>query len=100
MKVQLQSQTVLILVAMAVVGVGGFMLYRKARAVGSAAVDTAKEAAWAVTPWNNDNVIYGGVNSAGAAITGDNNFSLGGWIYDKTHSDPMAPVNVGVTGGW
>lgn len=94
----------LILVALAVVTIGGIVIARKAAKAGAAAIDLAKSGAWAVTPWNQDNVIYGGVNSAGAAVTGDSNFTLGGWIYDVTHPDPMAPKPVvntgGATGSW
>lgn len=41
----------------------------------------------AVNPLDNDNVIYTGVNAIGGRITGSNDFSLGSWIYDKTHDD-------------
>jgi hypothetical protein len=48
----------------------------------------------AVNPLNRDNVIARGVNDIGGAITNDENFTLGGWIYDVTHPtyDPNAPT--------
>jgi len=36
-----------------------------------------------VTPTNPDNIFAGGVDSVGEILTGDNNFRLGGWVYDK-----------------
>lgn len=44
------------------------------------------KAAEAVNPLNHDNVFAASVNAAGAELTGKP-FSLGSWIYDKTHSD-------------
>lgn len=41
----------------------------------------------AVNPVNPDNVFHSGVNAAGAAITGDESFSLGGWFHDLLSSD-------------
>ena len=107
----MKTQTLLIVGAVGGVAIAGLVIGRKALQVGGQAVDLAKEGAWAVTPWNNDNVIYGGVNSVGGAITGDSSFSLGSWIYDVTHPEPTpAPSYTsggggqfnghGATGGW
>lgn len=38
-----------------------------------------------IKPTNPNNVIYGSVNAAGSVLTGDKDFTLGGWIYDVTH---------------
>lgn len=38
-----------------------------------------------VKPSSSNNIINQGVEKIGAALTGDPNFTLGGWIYDKTH---------------
>ena len=38
-----------------------------------------------LNPASGENLIYTGVNKVGGALTGDSGFSLGGWIYDKTH---------------
>lgn len=51
-------------------------------------VQTVQAAANAVNPLNNENVFYGGVNSVGAELTGDEHFTLGGWLYDLTHGEP------------
>lgn len=39
------------------------------------------------------NLAYRGTNAIGEALTGDKDFSLGGWLYDLTHDeyDPNAP---------
>lgn len=52
---------------------------------------SAQNAAWAVTPWNNDNVIYQGVNEA---IWPDQSESLGTWLYGLLNPDPR-PENTG-----
>ena len=62
----------------------------------------AQNAAWAVTPWNNENVVYQGVNNA---LFPDNSDTLGTWLYGITHPEPR-PENTGsnsafyVPGGW
>lgn len=38
-----------------------------------------------VNPVSDQNLAYTGVNKIGSAVTGDKDFSLGVWIYDKTH---------------
>lgn len=38
-------------------------------------------------PASDKNLAYSGVNSVGAAITGDEAWSLGGAIYDATHNE-------------
>ena len=52
----------------------------------------AQDVAQAVNPLNNDNVFATTVNKVGGAVAGDDSggWSLGGWIYDMTHADPMA----------
>ena len=37
----------------------------------------------AVNPTNPENVFYEGTNAVGEALTGDGDFSLGVWLYDK-----------------
>lgn len=87
------------LAAGAAVLVGLALVARSAREAAAqaagAAMDAAGEAIRGVTPWNPDNVFYGGVNAAGGAIAGtnpeapgrnaDGSWSLGGWLYDVTH---------------
>lgn len=54
------------------------------------ALDAAGNAVWAVTPWNNDNVIYQTANAGLAAVTGNHVDTLGTAIYGWTHPDPSA----------
>lgn len=39
----------------------------------------------ALSPYNNENIFYSGVNKLGSAVTQQKEFNLGAWIYDKTH---------------
>lgn len=39
----------------------------------------------AIKPSSPDNIANQATNKIGAALTGDKNFTLGGWIYDVTH---------------
>lgn len=46
-------------------------------------------------PTSPDNAAYTSANAVGAALTGDQDFSLGVWLYELTHSsepDPSTPV--------
>lgn len=56
------------------------------------AYQTATDAAWSVAPWNQGNVFYEGVNNA---IWPDGSESLGTWLYNLTHSDPLQPSSYG-----
>lgn len=47
----------------------------------------AKKVAQAVNPVSDQNVFYQGTNAVGAAVTGEENFNLGYWIYDLVHGD-------------
>jgi hypothetical protein len=47
--------------------------------------EVAKKAAAAFDPTSSDNIFASGVDSVGEILTGDDNFSLGGWVYDKIH---------------
>ena len=38
-----------------------------------------------VNPSSPNNLINKGVDAVGEYLTGDKDFTLGGWIYDKTH---------------
>lgn len=38
-------------------------------------------------PTSDKNLAYSGVNAIGAAVTGDENFTLGGAIYEATHDE-------------
>lgn len=54
---------------------GGWLLVRKAEKI-----------ATRLNPVNQDNYIYSGVNAVGSKLTTDEHFTLGGWLYDITHS--------------
>lgn len=49
----------------------------------SKATETVKDVGNAVNPTNPDNVFYEGVNSVGGAVSGDQDFSLGVWLYER-----------------
>lgn len=107
MSVQLQLTPGAVAVGVGVL-VGGFLLWRASKVAGEvagAAVETAKDAAWAVTPWNQENVFYGLANDAGGAIVtdpagpgknADGSWTLGGWFYDITHP-ATAPTGSSLT---
>lgn len=63
-------------IAVGVVGAAGLWFARK----------QAAKAAQAINPVNQENVFYQGTNAVGSKLTGDKDFTLGGWIYDITHS--------------
>lgn len=71
-----------------------YAIYNAKKAAGAVA-DTAKQVITKdLNPASDQNLAYRGVNGLGAAITGDNSWSLGGWIYDITH-----PADVAATTG-
>ncbi|MDT0603483.1 hypothetical protein [Thalassotalea castellviae] len=59
-------------------GVGAIVLYFAEKKLRAAAGEVGQ----AVNPLNNDNIFASGVNSVGASITGNQNWSLGGSIYE------------------
>lgn len=68
-----------------VLGVG-LLLYLAGRQAAGAVVDVAGAVGDALSPTSSDNLIYQGTNAVGRTVTGDASFSLGGWLYDVTHS--------------
>lgn len=36
-------------------------------------------------PHSENNIIYSTISKAGASVSGDKNWTLGGWLYDITH---------------
>lgn len=77
----------------AIVGVVGGIayLYIKRKEITEAAVS-------AVNPTDPNNLAYRGVNAVGSSITGDEDFSLGVWIYEnawwtKDEREALGPVN-------
>lgn len=67
--------------AVGVLTIFGALWYAKRQALGLAP---------SLNPVNPDNIFYGAVNETGAAITGNNNFSLGAWIWEATHPEIVA----------
>jgi hypothetical protein len=64
--------------------------------LGKKTADAAKAVGQAVNPVSDQNIFYSGTNAIGGALTGDQNFSLGVWVYDALHpapDDPQAPHN-------
>lgn len=62
--------------------IGGLVLYKTATK-GAAVVKTL--ATETLNPASDKNIVNAGVTQAGAAITGDKDWTLGGWVYDLTH---------------
>lgn len=64
---------------------------------GQAVNRVADAAAVGFNPANGQNFVNRAVTGAGVSLTGDSNFTLGGWLYDLTHRDPLsdAPPFVG-----
>lgn len=88
----------------ALAGAGVFLLYIMTRGVKGAASDIAGGVVSGaidavagtlngaynalpeqIKPSSDQNIIYQGINGIGSTVTGDKYFTLGGWIYDKTH---------------
>lgn len=85
------------LAALAGVGLLGLYLVNRALTAGSAVVDAAGDALWAVSPTNNENVIYQTVNKPVEWITGRPGETLGGAVYEVTHDgtfNPASPNNL------
>ena len=60
-----------------------FIVYREVKNNLSAAADFASTK---LNPASSENLIYDGlIGGVGRAVTGDEDFSLGGYIYDVTH---------------
>jgi hypothetical protein len=69
---------------------------------GKQVVETVGDVGNAINPVNDNNVFAVGVDSVGAKLTGDVDFKLGGWLYDKMNDkyDPNETVrNDGVWAG-
>lgn len=77
-------------VAIALIGVGATLYF----VFGGRLKRGLQAAGEAVNPTSDKNLAYRGVNAVGAAVTGDDSFSLGSWFYDLTHReyDPNADM--------
>jgi hypothetical protein len=85
--VQMQDKTALI-----IGGVGLILLYW----AGKKAAGTISNAVDLINPTSSGNIAYQGVNSVGAVISGDQDFSLGSWIWDVLH--PSGRIDLPTTG--
>ena len=90
LKLEISAGAVLAVAGVALAGFIAWRAVKAARQVASAASQAAGEAAQAVNPLNPENVFYGGANAAGAAASGDPDWTLGGWLYEIFNEDPMA----------
>lgn len=72
-------------------------VYLVARKTGAALGDAAQAVGTAVNPVSDQNLAYKGVNAVGAAVSGDQSFSLGSWLYSVTH--PNEAQTLGLTSG-
>ena len=81
----MQTGNAVKLAALVALGLGAFWLVRKASAAAGQVVDTVGAAAWAVSPTNNNNVIY---QTANWATGGAPDSSIGSRIYDWVHPEP------------
>lgn len=114
MKVAPVSADLLIKLALtaSVIGVGVMLVRRAAAALPSMPdLPSFETVVQSFNPASDQNLAYSGVNALGNAVVdasgpgrnADGSWTLGGWIYDVTHDDPMAmpaPTTRGVTGGW
>jgi hypothetical protein len=85
-----QHQSLVVVVGLGVLG---------AYLIGRAAADKAAAAANAVNPLNNENIFINATNDVGAVITQDENFTLGGWIYDFLHPEQLEYIRTGGKSG-
>jgi len=83
--------------AVACLGViGVYYINRGLSAAGNAAgavVDAAGNAVWAVSPTNNDNVLYQTASIPAQWLTGRQDENLGGAIYEVTHDGTLNPAS-------
>lgn len=78
----------------AVAAVAAVALYFIGRKVAGAIPGAASAVGQAINPVNPDNIFAGSVNAVGGALSGQDDWSLGSWVYDVTHEeyDPNAPA--------
>lgn len=81
---KIKTKTVVIVAGVAL---AAYLLWRAKDAIGEALSTT-------LNPASDKNLVYGGVNAVGGALTGDSNFSLGSYFYDLVNPayDPNAPA--------
>lgn len=82
------NQSQLITTILAGVAVAG-VLYLVKRGADKAAQVIKED----LNPASDKNIVYGGVNSVGEAVTGDKDFSLGSWLYEVLNPEQAAKDN-------
>lgn len=90
---------------LAAVGGAAFVAWRTYKAgagvvsgIASGVTDAAQTVGTWINPVSDQNLAYRGVNAVGGALVGasgngvnaDGSWTLGGWLYDITHADPLA----------
>lgn len=78
------------------IGIGAGLLviaYVLLKKTGGAAAAVAEKVGAAVNPANPDNIVNQGVTSVGKAVTGNDNWTLGGWLYEAINGDVWAQQN-------
>ena len=65
--------------------VGGLALWQLRKAAAATAEFAEEVVTEDLNPVSDQNLAYRGVNGIGAALTGEEDFRLGRWIYDITH---------------
>lgn len=76
------------------IGIGAGLLviaYVLLKKAGGTAAAVADKVGAAINPASPENIVNQGVTSAGRAISGNDSWTLGGWLYDITHDDPVNP---------
>lgn len=66
-----------------------YTVYKTGQAVDAVGEVVAKD----LNPANKNNIINKGVSSLGATISGNDNWTLGGWVYDVTHPREADIIN-------
>jgi hypothetical protein len=82
-----------VLAVAAGLGVGLVVLYQARQAAGAVA-DAVRNGA--INPASSNNLAYKSVNAVGGAVTGNENFSLGAWLYEVTHPGVVAAEDAAV----
>ena len=78
----------------AAVAVGAIALYWLAGRAAAATGEAAAKVGTAANPLSDQNILYRATNAIGSAFTFDPDFSLGSWLYEKTHpsEDPTSKL--------
>ena len=89
----MQTATAIKIAAVAAVAMLGAYVLSRAWQAGGAVVGAAGDALWAVSPTNQDNVIYQTVNGPVEWATGRPGETLGGAVYEVTHNGTFNPAS-------